>query len=285
MGCPDEEFENNLPKRRIGYVGDSVAYGIGAGYGYRILDILQEKFPQYHHWVCIGDSLSDINVKLLDKLQLDSVVYLMNLNDILPAQTSDHEDQRSSWLREAKMSVLGRMDTALRGESYVYTYARLRIKNMLQRLGYEAHGFPAFELFPSRNREVIESTIERIATTLKNVWRMRHNQACIVVLPYEMQVSRGAAERYKELGFEWEKDFESGLTQKIILEGFERHQINAFDARKAFEGRELGIGEAFVFNQGDKIDWNHPNRLGHAIIASWLFSSSEFVSKCINPGS
>ena len=35
-GCPDEEFIRGDAKHRIGYVGDSVAAGVGAGYGYRI---------------------------------------------------------------------------------------------------------------------------------------------------------------------------------------------------------------------------------------------------------
>jgi hypothetical protein len=31
-----------------------------------------------------------------------------------------------------------------------------------------------------------------------------------------------------------------------------------------------GLGQYFVYNKGDKLDWNHPNRAGHRQIADWL---------------
>ena len=30
------------------------------------------------------------------------------------------------------------------------------------------------------------------------------------------------------------------------------------------------VGEYFVHDEGDKLDWNHPNRAGHVKIASYL---------------
>ena len=33
-----------------------------------------------------------------------------------------------------------------------------------------------------------------------------------------------------------------------------------------------GVGEYFVYNKGDKLDWNHPNRDGHRAIAEYLTS-------------
>ncbi len=46
-GFPDEEFQLGGTKRRVGYIGDSVTYGVGAGYGFRVPDLLQQQFPQY----------------------------------------------------------------------------------------------------------------------------------------------------------------------------------------------------------------------------------------------
>ncbi|MEM6781466.1 MAG: hypothetical protein AAF569_06345, partial [Pseudomonadota bacterium] len=51
FGLPDEEFNLDSPKKRIGYYGDSVVYGVGAGEGYRFPDLLQEQYPQYEHWI------------------------------------------------------------------------------------------------------------------------------------------------------------------------------------------------------------------------------------------
>ncbi len=75
------------------------------------------------------------------------MIYLMNLNDILPAKTGPKGTARpSSWIESARNSWLRPIDEGLRGTSYLYTYVRLGVKNALQKLGYEAHGLPAFEL-------------------------------------------------------------------------------------------------------------------------------------------
>jgi hypothetical protein len=62
-----------------------------------------------------------------------------------------------------------------------------------------------------------------------------------------------------------------------LIDGF-AGQVRYLDARRAFLGndrslapsRELGLGQYFVYNRGDKLDWNHPNREGHRLIARWL---------------
>jgi GH18 family chitinase len=54
-----------------------------------------------------------------------------------------------------------------------------------------------------------------------------------------------------------------------------------FDAREAFANSHLKVGEAWVFDKGDKIDWNHPNRVGHAHIARWLAANPAFKAQCL----
>ena len=34
------------------------------------------------------------------------------------------------------------------------------------------------------------------------------------------------------------------------------------------------VGRLFVYNAGDKIDWNHPNRAGHAALAKGFLQSN-----------
>ena len=53
--------------------------------------------------------------------------------------------------------------------------------------------------------------------------------------------------------------------------------VSVFDAYEAFVSTELNtdrgtydVGECFVYNKGDKLDWNHPNRKGHGLIAEFL---------------
>jgi hypothetical protein len=56
------------------------------------------------------------------------------------------------------------------------------------------------------------------------------------------------------------------------------HALNfpaVYDGRKAFseEAQDTPAGTYFVYNKGDKIDFNHPNRLGHALLAKGFSES------------
>jgi len=68
-----------------------------------------------------------------------------------------------------------------------------------------------------------------------------------------------------------------------LLQPLRQGGVNVYDAREAFSGLRLKVGEAFVYDKGDKIDWNHPNRFGHARIAAWLSGLPAFWQQCL-PG-
>jgi hypothetical protein len=60
------------------------------------------------------------------------------------------------------------------------------------------------------------------------------------------------------------------------------------DAREAFavsaaERAGNGIGELFVFDLGDKLDWNHPNRAGHARLAAFLEQRLPWLDDPLRP--
>ncbi len=284
-GYPDEAFVLSGVKPRIGYVGDSVTYGIGAGYGYRVPDLLQERFPQYDHWVFagVGERLEAPSLLAqIEQFNLSAVVYLMNLNDIVPEADSP---DASTWIASrARTSWFARVDLGLRGKSYLYTYVRFGLKTMLERWGYEHHGMKAYEFEPSKYRDVFAVTAKRVADALDQAAARRPGlRTCVVVLPYEMQVSSDAARTYRDLGFSWEPGFENGSAQAVLVPKLKSRGVKALDARDAFAGRELKVGEAYVFNKGDRTDWNHPNRVGHAILASWLADHTDFVSHCYGP--
>lgn len=287
VGQPDEEFEPANGRRHVGYFGDSVALGVGAGYGYRIPDLLQKRFVDRDHWVFAQvDSylVPEIVIDQVKASRLASVVYLMNLNDVVPPPervVGYQVEAPTTWVGRLRDGPLGGIDAALRGRSYVYTHLRLGFKNLMQRRGVEASGMRALELEPGRNAAVYASTAARVADALDAARAAGLERACVVVLPYEMQVSADAARRYRELGFSWEPGFEQGSAQRALLEAFAARGVRAFDARAAFAGRELAVGESFVYDRGDKIDWNHPNRLGHALIAAWLERDPGFVSDCL----
>ena len=164
-GFPDAEFD--LTKdRRIGYYGDSVTYGVGAGYGYRISDILEQHYPDWSHLnfggigLSVGDGDIDFCVGLAQKYGLTDMVYLVNLNDILPDDVASGEV--TTVVGSVRSEVLNNVDW-LRGRSYVYTWFRNTVRDFLAARGTGFHGYPTYELFPSKHEQVIAETARRIS--------------------------------------------------------------------------------------------------------------------------
>ena len=99
----------------------------------------------------------------------------------------------------------------------------------------------------------------------------------LAILPYEMQISSDAERVYAGHGIEWADDFIEGRTQEVLIESLDS-SVEWVDLRDAFIDRErpakardsISVGEYFVYDEGDKLDWNHPNRLGHAKIAEYM---------------
>lgn len=273
-GWPDAEFDLSSEKPRIGYFGDSVVYGVGAGYGHRFPDLLQHKYPQYEHWAngLSGNGLQDsYMVEQAKKFRLDTVIYVMNMNDLIPVvQAGATIKDGGHFFFKVRNAVSGALD-GLRGKSYLYTYIRTLFKNVMTRAGYGHTGFKAAELFPKAHKDIIADNAQRINAADAALSALGIT-FCVIILPYEMQVSQDAAKTYKALGITWEEGFLKGSTQEMIKEQLSVAHI--YDAREAF--KEFGrapVGTLFVYNRGDKIDFNHPTRAGHALIAKGFAES------------
>lgn len=282
MGFPDQEFIfSNKP--RIGYVGDSVNYGMGAGYGYRISEYLEAAYPMFDHWNLgyVGNSISSAEIEhelsIAKKLGINKVVYLFTLNDIMPDATIEHRPagfHLRQWVRY-------NFDW-LRGKSYLYTHLRLIVKNVLMAHGLGPTGYKAAEMFPVSNTDLIEATVARI-----NLLYQRLNKAgiefIVMVLPYEMQINANAAYAYAQLNISWGKEFLDRQPQQLIMR-YLSDDIPVFDAYFAFRDHlqreslddSYVAGDYFVFLEGDRIDWVHPNRKGHRIIADYLIRNGIF---------
>jgi hypothetical protein len=147
-------------------------------------------------------------------------------------------------------------------------------------MGYGYHGDEAFELHPLRNVAVVDQTVARINklwVTLK-----QHDLGlCVVLFPYEMQVSADAAARYRQDGVRWSSELLQGEPQRMILRRL-APEIVTVDLVPAFHpgpnGGPIKVGEFFVFNQGDTLDWVHPNRDGNRLIADYLLKNA---SSCL----
>jgi hypothetical protein len=159
----------------------------------------------------------------------------------------------------------------LRDRSYLYNYLRTAVKNAMQRIGFEASGYFAFELWPNRSDDVFHSFADRVNAAARDL-RAQGVQMCVVIAPYEMQVSDDAARTYADLGFRWEDGFLQGSTQKKLRAYLDK-DLPVYDGLDAFPDHTAKVGSLFVYNAGDKIDWNHPTRAGHAALAKGFLQS------------
>ncbi len=272
--------------RHVGYFGDSVTYGVGAGYGYRFTDLLREAYPELTHLNLGGIGLSvsqetiDQSIELSERYDLDTAVYFLNMNDIVPDASVAPPDANADvadtpWTYDGANWLRNHADW-LRGKSYLYSWLRTVVKNQLEARGVGFHGFKAYEMQPTAERAVLLETAHRIEQFHDQL--AQHGTELIVVLvPYEMQISEEAARVYRAQGIPWEDDFIGGATQKILTQEL-GSRMRVIDLLPAFvdpqhpeaSRAENGVGEYFVYNRGDKLDWNHPNRAGHRVIADYL---------------
>ena len=271
-GFPDENFLPTKQKPRVAYIGDSVCYGVGAGFGYRISELLEKEYPEFEHMNMsfgVGSGIFGKTTSLIlewhEQYDIDTYVYLMNLNDVLP-------NRKDAVKKQSKIIGSRRLFDWLRGRSYLYTYVRLIIKNYYTRQGIEITNQRMYELFPEEFQEIFDATCERIRN-LNDELEQRGSKFVIVMVPYEMQISKDAEETYTKAGITWGDEFIERSTQRELQKRLTG--LNVIDAYDAFVGSgvsrdDISVGECFVYNKGDKLDWNHPNRLGHQRIADFL---------------
>lgn len=281
-GYPDRDWNQTDPRLRVGFWGDSITSGFGAGFGYRYTDIIsglrQDRYYMNFGGV-IDDGIADERamdkiLQIVERYRLKKIVYAMNLDDILPNREAPQAQH--SVLFKAKPLIKRYLD-GLRARSYVYNYLRVTLRNATVRLGYGYLGDEAFELHPSRNAAIVDQTVDRI-NKLAVILTRRGIDLCVVLFPYEMQISADAAARYQQDGVRWSGELLRGEPQKMILGRLSR-EVVAVDLASAFKQQSdrhgpIEVGEYFVFNQGDALDWVHPNRNGHRLIAQYLLKEA-----------
>ena len=273
FGFFDSEFNFKDKEKIIAYFGDSVTYGVGAGYPYRFteyLDEIDKKFEHINLSGGLGISLNNWNdkyEKFLLENNIKRIVYVMNLNDIAPLSQSFSNDKTQTTKIKNISSIknlIRPIDNLLRGQSVFYTYVRFLIKKQLVKAGYEASGYKSIELFPKKNNIHLINASKKIDQWL-SLTKKKGFKSCVVVVPYEMQISQDAKDYYQSINIKFENNFENFSTQKYLKENLQDNKNFFFINKNGF--KEKKVGSYFVFNKGDKIDFNHPNRLGHLVIA------------------
>ena len=128
------------------------------------------------------------------------------------------------------------------------------------------------ELEPYKYSSEIELAAIKLAKKI-NILENKGIKFCTLLLPYEMQISENAAEVYRNMGVTFEDSFLSFETQKHFKTKFkEQSKSDIHILGSSFE--EAKVGSFFVYNLGDKIDFNHPNRLGHRILANEIYEQN-----------
>ncbi|MEC8273480.1 MAG: hypothetical protein VXZ76_01425 [Bacteroidota bacterium] len=283
LGVFDGEWDNPKKLPRIGYFGDSVTYGLGAGYPHRItehLDILSPEFEHVNLSGGLGVSLTDVN-SVLDfsyKHNIDKLIYLMNLNDIIhlayyqtESKTIDTqfiEINKSTKLALFIKNFMYPIDKVFLGKSFLYSYSRRQLKIFLiSVMGFELFDYKGIELRPEQNRNLIRMAAMNTAELANNI--EKKIPFCVLILPYEMQISEHSATKYAELGFKFDKSFVDFGTQKIFTNYFSKYS-NTEVHWLGSSFSEAEIGTYYVYKLGGHLDFNHPNRLGHKILANQI---------------
>jgi hypothetical protein len=281
-GYPDRDWLDDDPRPRVGFWGDSITSGVGAGFGYRFTDIISSSRPDrdYRNFGGVGEDgiadalAADKLIAAAKRYRLQKVVYAMDLNDLLPDRGTPGESH--SALYRIKRALAPYLDL-LRTRSYLYSYLRTTVTTVAARLGYGYHGDESYELHPLRNRTIVEQTVARINALAARL-QTDGIQLCVAVFPFEMQVSADAAARYREYGIRWSDELLQGEPQRMILAALSK-TVTGVDLAPAFRQDSLNpgsikVGQYFVFNRGDALDWIHPNRGGHRLIAQYLLAQA-----------
>ena len=233
----DQEWDNPKLKKRYGYIGDSVTYGVGAGFPYRIteyLDIFEPNIEHVNLSAALGDFISEEKsqkslIDLKKSTNLDKIVYMLNLTDLVEFAyllDNDNTDLNNNEVSIIPKNYVGEvkkfihpLDIKLRGNSVLYTFFRYKIKNFLvTQFGLNFTGFRAIELEPVK----YSRDIEQAAINFAKLINKKNNilDICILMLPYEMQVSTKAKNRYRNIGIKFEDEFINFHTQKIFISKF-----------------------------------------------------------------
>lgn len=236
----------------VAWIGDSVLFGVGCPQDQRVTEVVERLRPHEAHLNLGTPGFSPdaparwrAALALAERFHATRAIWLFNLNDV-PAPRG-----RGGWWR-LPWGGLGR---------YSHVYSAL--DDAL--VGLQAGGDASPELWPARHRAAFDRAAEA-ARAVASAFTARQIPLKIVLLPYEMQVSRAAAAGYAAMGATWEDGFVEGSAQRALLDRL--GGLDVVDARPAFE--DAPRGSWFVSTAGGRADWNHLNAAGHARLGAWL---------------
>ena len=156
----------------------------------------------------------------------DLVEFAYLLNNNTEKNNNEESIIPKNYVGELKKLIL-HIDKKLRGNSVLYTFFRYKIKNFLvTQFGLNFTGFRAIELEPVK----FSRDIEQAAMNFAKLINKKNNflDICILMLPYEMQVSTKAKNKYRDIGIKFEDEFINFYTQKLFISKFKEFQKMKF---------------------------------------------------------
>jgi hypothetical protein len=202
------------------------------------------------------------------------VVLAFNLNDILlkriERKTTESPDASRSIWRTIRR-VRRNLDTTFRSHSHLYFIVRERLKIALRKAQIVSPTMvplPAFDIGSAYGISAWHDTRKAlldIAAELKK----DDVKFLLAILPVEMQLSSDIADMYRrEYGFVFADSLLQGKPQELIKDFAHEHGIAYVDLLPPF--RKEPHEKKFFRIYGGSVDWNHPNPIGHRIIAEEL---------------
>ena len=285
-GWRDDEHSLEKPPgvTRIMVVGDSVVFGYGVQADEMFPKVLERGLnrqgPGRYQVVSLGGAGGNTysqrriikdNVRLYDP---DLVILAFNLNDILPKIFGrGNESSAGIGLSIFKTAVRLRMtlDRAFRARSHLYFLVRERMKVVLRKFGIASPTVVPLAAFDIKSDSGIAALWDTREALMDIAAQLRKDRVpfLLAILPADMQVSPKIADLYRrEYGFVFDDSLVAGTPQKIIANFARQHGIDCIDLLPSF--RTDPEEKKFFRIYGASIDWNHPNRLGHKIIAAEL---------------
>ena len=289
-GWRDSEYSLQKPDgiTRIMVVGDSVTFGYGVQLEEMFTKVLEQELNRQgdRRYEVISQGGAGANtyyqrnaIRINAPIYTpDLVILAFNLNDILPKQIFRKAADSSSDIRQsisrAILRLRSTLDETLRSRSHLYFIFRARAKIVLRQFGIVSPTLVRLAAFDIESAYGIAAWQETRTVLLEIASQLRKDRIpfLLAILPLEMQLSEQIADIYRrEYGFAFADSLVAGKPQEIIKDFAEQHRIAYVDLLPAF--RKRSEEKTFFRIYGGSVDYNHPNPLGHRIIAEEIKSA------------
>lgn len=291
-GWRDDEHSLAKPPgvTRVMVVGDSVVFGYGVELDDMFPKVLERGLnrqrPGRYQVISLGGAGGNTysqrhiikdNVRLYDP---DLVILAFNLNDILPkifGRGNGFSAGVGPSISRTAVRLRRILDREFRARSHLYFLVRERMKVVLRKFGIASPTVVPLAAFDIKSDPGIAALWDTREALLEIAAQLRKDRVpfLLVILPVDMQVSSRIADLYRqEYGFVFDDSLVAGTPQKIIANFARQHGIDCIDLLPSF--RNDPEEKKFFRIYGASIDWNHPNRLGHKIIAAELEKTLSF---------